>query len=154
MHPASQRQSERSSLDLAVSFSFCLFLYLYLSLFLVPLSLTLSLSISPSTALRPSSPLPAAVLLPPSASSFPSVPPRSLHCLPHSPHVSTVLRRFLFFPLSVSFYWQQPPTPSRFYTGKSIQPYVRLAGASAVLVHGFRNLLQLDGISGVIVRRR
>lgn len=59
---------------------------------------------------------------------------------------------FLFF-LSVSFYWQQPPTPSRFYTGKSIQPYVCLAGASAVLVHGFRNLLQLDRISGAIVRR-
>lgn len=61
---------------------------------------------------------------------------------------------FFFFPLSVSFYWQQPPTPSRFYTGKSIQPYVRLAGTSAVLVHGFRNLLQLDRISGAIVRRR
>jgi len=59
---------------------------------------------------------------------------------------------FFFFSLSVSFYWQQP-TPSRFYTGKSIQPYVRLAGASAVLVHGFRNLLQLDRISDVIVRR-
>lgn len=73
-----------------------------------------------------------------------------------SPRVPTVLRRFLFsfFPLSVSFYWQQPPTPSRFYTGKSIQPYVRLAGTSAVLVHGFRNLLQLDRISGAIVRRR
>lgn len=124
MHPAaSQRHFERSSL--CPSFSS-----------------PLSLSSCPPRSL-PSSSLArvTAVSLPPPASSS----LRYSAAAVHPARVPTVLRRFLFFLLSVSFYWQQPPpTPSRFYTGKSIQPYVRLAGASAVLVHGFRNLLQLD----------
>lgn len=73
---------------------------------------------------------------------------------PARSHCPSAFPFFFFSPLPpVSLYWQQPPTPSRFYTGKSIQPYVRLAGASAVLVHGFRNLLQLDRITGAIVPR-
>lgn len=99
-------------------------------------------------------PLSLSVPLPPSTCSLPSVPRHTRRNvrLPARSHCPSAFP-FSFFSLSVSLYWQQPPTPSRFYTGKSIQPYVRLAGASAVLVHGFRNLLQLDRISDAIVRR-
>lgn len=111
----------------------------------LPVLLDLSFSHVPSSFLtfnRPSSTFDFFV---------PSIPRRTGVRLPARSHCPSAFP-FFFFSLSVSFYWQQPPTPSRFYTGKSIQPYVRLAGASAVLVHGFRNLLQLDRISDAIVR--
>lgn len=145
VHPAaSGSQRDRVSVSQSFSFSFSLFF---------------SFSFCPFRSLpRPRFillPRLVAVLLPPSASSFPSVPPQYLRtvCLVPRTFPLSFGVSFFFF-LSVSFYWQQPPTPSRFYTGKSIQPYVRLAGTSAVLVHGFRNLLQLDRINGAIVRRR
>lgn len=149
MHPAaSQRHSERPSLGLCPS---CSPLLLPPALTL-PVLLDLSLGHAPSFSLAPHhvSLFHLGLLRP-----FDTTSPSPLR----SPRARSPLSfgvSFFFFLLSVSFYWQQqppPPTPSRFYTGKSIQPYVRLAGASAVLVHGFRNLLQLDRTSGAIVRR-